>query len=325
MIGVCYTDPNSGRVTKIPKELINESSDFSDKWVQLISPDEKEIQFIASKTGIMPDYLRAALDEEERSRIEKEDDNLLIVVDIPTVVMDDKKSYCTYSTIPLGIIMRDKYFVTVCLEDSPILQEFGQASSKVKGINLSMHSKTTFQLLFAIATKYLFYLRRIDRSSQRIQADLHSSMKNKELIELLDIENSLVYFSTSLGANAAVIEKLTRTNVIKKHEEDQDLIEDVAIENNQAIEMCNIYRDILSGTMDAYASVISNNLNIVMKVLTSITLILSIPTLIASLFGMNLDGIPGSSNAPWAFGVVTASSLLVTLLIAWILKKKKMM
>lgn len=329
MIGVCYTDANSGRVTKIPKELINESSDFSNKWVQLINPDEREIEFIASKTGIFSDYLKAALDEEERSRIEKEDDCLLIVVDMPTVVMDEKKSYCTYSTIPLGIIMRENFFVTVCLEDSPILQEFGQGVSKQKGINISMHSRTTFQLLFQIATKYLFYLRRIDKSSQRIQADTHSSMKNKELIELLDIENSLVYFSTSLRANAAVIEKLTRTNLIKKHEEDQDLIEDVAIENSQAIEMCNIYRDILSGTMDAYGSLISNNLNNVMKVLTSITLVLSVPTLIASLFGMNLDGIPGNTSYagkfPWAFGIVTGISLALTGIIAWILKKKKMM
>lgn len=329
MIGVCYTDINSGRVTKVPKELINESSDFSNKWVQLINPDEREIEFIASKTGIFSDYLKAALDEEERSRIEKEDDTLLIVVDIPTVVMDEKKSYCTYSTIPLGIIMRDNYFVTVCLEDSPILQEFGQGVSKLKGIDIRMHSRTTFQLLFQIATKYLFYLRRIDKSSQRIQADTHSSMKNKELIELLDIENSLVYFSTSLRANAAVIDKLTRTNLIKKHEEDQDLIEDVAIENSQAIEMCNIYRDILSGTMDAYGSLISNNLNNVMKVLTSITLVLSVPTLIASLFGMNLDGIPGNTSYvgkfPWAFGIVTGISLALTGIIALILKKKKMM
>ena len=329
MIGVCYTDANSGRVTKVPKELINESSDFSNKWVQLINPDEREIEFIASKTGIFSDYLKAALDEEERSRIEKEDDCLLIVVDMPTVVMDEKKSYCTYSTIPLGIIMRENYFVTVCLEDSPILQEFGQGVSKMKGIDIRMHSRTTFQLLFQIATKYLFYLRRIDKSSQRIQADTHSSMKNKELIELLDIENSLVYFSTSLRANAAIIDKLTRTNLIKKHEEDQDLIEDVAIENSQAIEMCNIYRDILSGTMDAYGSLISNNLNNVMKVLTSITLVLSVPTLIASLFGMNLDGIPGNTSYagkfPWAFGIVCGVSLAITGIIALILKKKKMM
>ena len=329
MIGVCYTDERSGRVTKIPKELINESSDFSDKWIQLINPDEREIDFIASKTGIQTDFLKAALDEEERSRIEKEDDSLLIVVDVPTVIMDEKKTYCTYSTIPLGIIMKDNYFVTVCLEDTPILQEFGQSAGKVKSINIHMHSRTTFQLLFSIATKYLFYLRRIDKSSQRIQADTHKSMKNKELIELLDIENSLVYFSTSLRANAAVIEKLTRTNLIKKHEEDQDLIEDVAIENSQAIEMCNIYRDILSGTMDAYGSLISNNLNNVMKVLTSITLVLSVPTLIASLFGMNLDGIPGNTSYvgrfPWAFGLVCGLSLALTGLIALILKKKKMM
>lgn len=325
MICVCYTDANTGRVTKVPKELINESSDFSNKWIQLINPDEREIDFIASKTGIFSDFLKAALDEEERSRIEKEDDCLLIVVDVPTVVMDEKKSYCTYSTIPMGIIMRDDYFVTVCLEDSPILQEFGQSVSKVKGINLQMHSRTTFQLLFQIATKYLFYLRRIDKSSQRIQTQLHKSMKNKELIELLDIENSLVYFSTSLRANSAIIDKLTRTSLIKKHEEDQDLIEDVAIENSQAIEMCNIYRDILSGTMDAYASVISNNLNIVMKVLTSITLIISVPTLIASLFGMNLDGIPGAKNAPWAFGIVSGVSFLTAGILAWILKKKKLM
>lgn len=326
MICVCYTDTNTGKVTKVPKELVNESSDFSNKWIQLIHPDEREIDFISSRTGILSEYLKAALDEEERSRIDYEDDCLLILVDVPMVDADNKKSYSTYSTIPMGIIMRDDYFVTVCLEDTPIFQEFGQGLSKMKGINLLMHSRTTFQLLFQIATKYLYYLRQIDKSSQRIQVELHKSMKNNELIELLDIENSLVYFSTSLRANAAVIEKLTRsTTLIKKHEEDQDLIEDVGIENGQAIEMCNIYRDILSGTMDAYASIISNNLNIVMKVLTSITLIISMPTLIASFFGMNLDGIPGAKNAPWAFGVVVGASIIVAVLIAWFLKKKRLM
>ena len=326
MISVCYTDTKTNKVTRVPKELINESSDFSDKWIQLINPDEREIDFIASKTGIMAEFLKAALDEEERSRIDREDDSLLILVDIPMVVMDSKKSYCTYSTIPLGIAMRENFFVTVCLEDTPLLQEFGQGYNKTKNVDVRLRSRTTFQLLFQVATKYLYYLRQIDKSSQRIQSEVHKSMKNKELLELLDIENSLVYFSTSLRANAAVIDKLIRTNLIKKHEEDQDLIEDVAVECNQAIEMCNIYRDILTGTMDAYASVISNNLNIVMKTLTSITFVISIPTLIASFFGMNLDGIPGNGmHHPWAFGVAVGASLLFTGIITWILKRKKLL
>lgn len=329
MICVSYTDANTGRITRIPKELINENSDFSNKWVQLISPDDREVSFIASKTGIQIDFLKAALDEEERPRIDKEDDTLLILVDIPTVVSDPKKTYSTYSTIPMAIIMKEDYFITVCLEDTPILQEFIQGMSRMRGINLNMKSRTTFQLLFQVATKYLYYLRQIDKSSQRIQSELHRTMKNKELIELLDIENSLVYFSTSLRSNAAIIEKLTRTSLLKKHEEDQDLIEDVAIENGQAIEMCTIYRDILSRTMDAYSSVISNNMNSIMKVLTSITLIISIPTCIAGLFGMNLDGIPGNSSYagkwPWAFAIVSGISIVISVIVAIFMKKKKMM
>ncbi|MCR4661944.1 MAG: magnesium transporter CorA family protein [Clostridia bacterium] len=329
MFDVYYTDSTSGQVKRTPRNLLNESSNLQDKWIRLDNPDSSELEFVANRTGIQMEYLKAALDEEERSRIEKEDGNLLILVDVPITIEDPKKSYITYSTIPLGIIVNDNYFVTVCLQSTKVLDTFGQNTKQ--RIDFAMRSRATFQLLFQISTFYLSYLKLIDKASQRNQQELHQSLKNKELFELIDIQNSLVYFSTSIKSNDAVIDKLTgiRQSYIKKHEEDQDLIEDVAIENKQAMEMCTIYRDILKGTMDAYASIINNNLNNVMKILTSITLVLSVPTLIASLFGMNLDGIPGNTSYagkfPWAFGVVVGISLLITAIIAIVLKKKKLM
>lgn len=328
MINLCYTDSQSGKIACVPRNLLNESSDLTNKWIKLDNPQNSEIEFVANKTGIQIDFLKAALDEEERSRIEKEDGNLLILVDVPIVVEDEKKEYVTYSTIPLGIISNDKYFITVCLKETPVLENFGKTNKQK--VDVTLRSRTTFQLLFQISTYYLIYLRQIDKASQRNQLELHKSLKNKELFELLDIQNSLVYFSTSLRSNAVVIEKLNKSSVLlKKHEEDQDIIEDVGIENNQAIEMCNIYRDILSGTMDAYASVINNNLNNIMKILTSVTVIISIPTLIASFFGMNLDGIPGNASYKgehnWVFGLVVGISLLITLAVALIMKKKKLM
>lgn len=172
------------------------------------------------------------------------------------------------------------------------------------------------------------YLKQIDKASQRIQNELHRSTKNKELIQMLDLENSLVYFSTSLTGNDAVITRLMQNksnvnNILKSYPDDTELLEDVAIDTKQAMEMCSIYRDILSGTMDAYASVISNNLNIVMKVLTSITLVISIPTLIASLFGMN-TWVPGQGS-PWGFLGVVGSSGLISLAVALYLKRKKLL
>lgn len=315
------------KVAELPTEAVFESKSFEGKWVHLINPDDKEIEFVSSVTGITEDFLKAPLDEEERPRIDKDDDNLLILVDIPVIDENDDDDYYTYSTLPMGIIIRGKNIVTVCLKDSIVTRDmqFG----RIRNVDFSFITRFTFQLLFSVSVQFQHYLRRIDKASQKLQDELQKDMKNKELIQLLDIENSLVYFSTSLRLNCAVIDKLTRQSHLNKFEEDQDLIEDVGIESLQAFEMCNTYRDILSGTRDAFSSVISNNLNTVMKRLTSITIILAVPTMIAGILGMNIDGIPWSQTngggQSWGFWVMTGICLVSAAIAAIILWKKKML
>lgn len=321
MINVAYNDKITNRLIGLSAAEINESLDFRGKWVHMINPDDKEIEFISESTGIPEAALKAPLDEEERPRIEKEDEYLMILVDIP-VIEDEEDDQISYNTVPLGIFISDGSLISVCLKDSAVTRDFFYG--RVKNVVINNPTRFTFQLLFTIATKFLHYLRQIDKSSQKIQTELHKSMKNKELIQLLGIENTLVYFSTSIRTNNVVIDKLSRSNLLTKAEEDQDLIEDVSIESLQALDMCNTYKDILSGTMDAFASVISNNLNIVMKVLTSITVIISAPTLIASLFGMNLGGIP-FSGFKFGFLIVTLISLLLAGVLGIFLYRKKMM
>ena len=183
-------------------------------------------------------------------------------------------------------------------------------NNRVREFYTFKKTRFVFQILYRNATSYLRYLRIIDRKSEQIEEKLHISQKNKELIELLELEKSLVYFTTSLRSNETVLEKLLRTEKVKKYPEDEELLEDVIIENKQAIEMANIYSGILSGTMDAFASVISNNLNVVMKFLSTVTIVLSIPTLIASLFGMNFVNIPLGDN-PYGFVIVTVCTLIL--------------
>jgi magnesium transporter len=177
--------------------------------------------------------------------------------------------------------------------------------------------------LYRNAALFLTYLKQVDKMSTKVEEGLHKSMKNKELIQMLKLEKSLVYFATSLKSNEVVMEKLLRMTFIKKYPDDLDLLEDVIIENKQAIEMCNIYRDILKGTMDAFASIISNNLNIVMKLLTSLTVIIAIPTLIASLWGMNVP-VPFKDNI-FGFAIVLGIALVCSLISVIFMLKKKMM
>lgn len=285
-------------------------------WISVTKPTSEELARIQEETNIDMDDLRAPLDDEERSRIEVEDGYNLILVDIPS--LDEKDRYVT---IPLGIYMTKDLIVTICLEESPVLKAF--ENKRVREFYTFKKTRFIFQILYRNATSYLRYLRIIDRKSDQIEEKLHISQKNSELIELLELEKSLVYFSTSLRSNEVVLEKLLRTESIRKYPEDEDLLEDVIIENKQAIEMANIYSNILSGTMDAFASVISNNLNIVMKLLSTVTIVLSIPTMIASFFGMNFDNIP-LGHASYGFVIIIIVSLLVSLLVALFFRKKNL-
>lgn len=240
-------------------------------------------------------------------------------MDIPSIEERNDKDW--YVTIPMGIITTEEVIITVCLEETPVLGAF--MDGRVRDFHTYMKTRFILQVLYKNASLFLQYLRIIDKKSGVIEEKLHQSTKNRELIELLELEKSLVYFTTSLRSNEVVLEKLMRNEKIKKYPEDTDLLEDVIIENKQAIEMANIYSGILSGTMDAFASVISNNLNIVMKFLATITIVMSIPTMVASFYGMNVNsrGMP-FADSPYGFVIVMGFTLVLTLIVAWIFSKK---
>lgn len=273
---------------------------------------------VSETLEIDEDFLRAALDEEETARIDYEDGATLILVDIPIVVPEGGSF--VYDAVPLGIIMTETNVVTVCLEETPLIEDFW--NQRIRGFDTCKKTRFVLQLLYRNASKFLQYLRQIYKASSQVEFALHKSMKNRELIQMLKLEKSLVFFSTSLKSNEVVLEKILKGNMIKKYPDDTDLLEDVIIENKQAIEMCTIYRDILSGTMDAFASIISNNLNIVMKLLASLTIVLAIPTIVASFWGMNV-GVPWEGQA-YGFWIVMGISIILTGVVALVLWKKKM-
>jgi magnesium transporter len=287
-------------------------------WISMTAPSATELMEIADSTGIDVDHLRAPLDEEERARIEVEEKYTLIIVDVPSLEKRNDKD--RYVTIPLGIIVATDYIVTVCLEDSAVLKCF--ADGRVRDFYTYKKTRFILQILYRNASTFLQNLRTIDRKSEEIERKLHISTQNRELIELLELEKSLVYFTTSLRSNEVVFEKMLKLETIKHYPEDEDLLEDLIIENKQAIEMANIYSGILSGTMDAFASIISNNQNIVMKFLAAITIVLSIPTMIASFYGMNFTHIPGMDN-PLGFFVLVFLALVIAAIIVLIFRKKK--
>lgn len=286
-------------------------------WIAMTNPTPEELDDISNNYQIDIDQLKASLDEEERSRIEVEDEYILILVDIPA--FEVRNSGNRYITIPLGIIVAQEAIITVCLEETPILKCF--MDGRVRDFYTFKKTRFILQMLYKNAQLFLQYLRSIDKKSDEVERKLHISTRNRELIELLELEKSLVYFTTSLRANEVVLEKMLKIERIKKYQEDEELLGDVIIENKQAIEMANIYSGILSGTMDAFASVISNNLNIVMKFLATVTIVLSVPTLIASMWGMNFSNIP-LSNHPYGFYIVGFISLLITVITVLIFKKK---
>lgn len=290
-------------------------------WINLVSPTVQEINTLCQSIGVQEDFIKYALDQEERARIDVEDDQVLILVDTPIIEKD--KDTGIFSTVPVGlIVVRDDYFITVSTMDLPMIREF--IDCRVKGFYTFKKTRFVLQFLYKVATYYLSYLKIINRETDKAEEKLKKSMRNEELIKMLSLEKSLVYFTTALKANELVMEKLMRSKVIKMYEEDEDILEDAIVENRQAIEMGTIYRDILNGTMDAYASVISNNLNIVMKLLASVTIVLSVPTIVSSLWGMNVKGLPFANN-PLGFEILLAIAAVISLGAYWILKKKDML
>lgn len=262
-------------------------------WVDMVNPTDEECEEIASLSRVSEDMIKAALDEEESARSEFDEGNSMFIVDVPLI--EEGVNGDSYSTLPLALIYNKHCIITVCLKGNPVLKDFITGRESVY-CDKPVHFALTFML--GNSTRYLYYLKQIDRKNHRIQAEMGRTMRNAEIVQLLDLQNSLVYFSTSLTANDRVHEKLSRVEAVKTREDYQDLSEDVSIETKQAIETCNIYKNILSVTMDAYGSVISNNANDTMRKLTIITILLAVPTMIAGFWGMNMP-VPFEKGVTW--------------------------
>ena len=283
-------------------------------WVNLVCPSEEELNRVSSGLGVEPTFLRAALDEEETSRIDSEDGQTLIIVDTPAMEQDETGR--VYSTLPLGIIVTGKHIITVCLKETSVVRDL--QDGLVRDVRTQQRTRFILNILLLVAKRYLQYLKQIDKTYNHMERQLYKSQRNKELIQLLDLEKSLVYFNTSLKANEVTLEKILRGRIVTLYEEDHDLLEDVLIEVRQAIEMAQIYSSIISGMMDAFASVISNNLNVTMKVLSSLTILLAIPNIIFGFYGMNVMGLP--LDHFWWFPLLVTG--VVVAIAALILKKK---
>lgn len=291
-------------------------------WINLVNPSENEIKKVCESIHIQEDFIRDALDYEEKARIDHEDDDntTLFVVDVPIIEKNEENDI--YTTMPLGmIVVRDDFFVTVSLRKNKVIEDFEK--NKIKNFQTYMKTRAIFQILYLNSSYYLNYLKQINKETEIAEYILKNSMKNKELLKLLSLEKGLVYFTTSLKSNEIVMEKTMRGKIVKLYEEDEEILEDAITENRQAIEMAQIYSNILNGTMDAYASIISNNLNGVMKFLTSITIVLAVPTMISSFWGMNV-GLP-FQDSPFGFVVMILISVILTLVVTWWLKKKDML
>ena len=313
MLSIYNTDLQTNKFEKI-KEFRPGS------WINLVNPTSEEIATVCSNLKIEDEFIKYPLDYEEQARIDIEDDMTLFVIDVPVIEEDNEGK--TYSTMPLGlIVVRDEYFISVSLKKNRIIEAFEKG--RVKGMFTYKKTRFLLQILYLNASYYLNDLKKINKEAENTVNDLKRTMKNQDLMKLLRLENSLVYITTSLKANEVVMEKTARGKVLKSYEEDDEILEDAIIENRQAIEMGKIYREVLNGTMDAYASIISNNLNVVMKFLASITIVLSLPTLIASIWGMNVP-LPFATN-PYGFVIVIGISALISIIAFILLKKKDML
>ncbi len=306
----------------VGNELIEIESIENGAWINLVNPSKKEINFIIEKLKIEEQSILAALDTEERPRIEVEDNETLIVVDVPYLDKSAKdKNKVIYSTIPLGIIIANENIITVSSTNVALLEVF--KSQPFKGF--STVKKTTFLLhmLYKNSANYLIFLRNIERQSKILEDEIHVSLRNQELLELLVLEKSLVYLSTSIKSNEIVLERLSRMELIKKYPDDLEILEDAIIENKQAMEMAKIYADILGKVMDSFAAIISNNFNILMKRLTAITIIMAVPTILSGIWGMNVKVPFGELH--FGFWYVIFIIALVGTVFAIIFKKNKLL
>ena len=307
--------------SSLDSTLMEENSFERNSWIDLVNPTKEEIQKVSEACKINTSIILQVLVEKELPRVKKFDGGVLIVIDVP--YMKDKSIRNKYVTYPLGIILCDSdYILTVSLVEHIFLNKFKQ--NKVENFDVSKRSRFLMQIFFNSSSAYLYTLDVLDMDIKRVEKSSYHSTNNKQMLNFLNIQKSLVYFITSLRANSTVLEKLQKENVIPMSKDEKILLEDAVIENKQCIESSLIFREILSSTIDAYGTIISNNLNVIMKFLTGITIVFSVPTMIASFLGMNVPlGSIGESGL--SFILICVISFIVSFILACWLKKKNML
>ena len=284
-------------------------------WIKATDPNPEELEKL-NMWGVEPELITYSLDQDEMARVERDEGYTLILLRIPH--FQGETHDIPYSTIPMGIIIKDNLIATICRHESQIINVL--TNGKYSGFKTAKRYRFVLYVLLETATRYLTYLREINRAVDNVEDQLQKSTRNRELLELLKFQKSLVYFTTALRSNGVMMERLQRMRMFNQYEEDEDLLEDVLTENQQAIQTTNIQTEILSSTMDTFASIISNNLNAVMKVLATLTIVVSLPTLVASFYGMNVN-LPGEGH-PFAFLAIFSFSLALTSIAAFIFYKR---
>ncbi len=279
----------------------------SGSWIHISNPTADIINKVCELTSMSNELLLCALDDEESARVDTDDGDTLIVLDTPLAI---DESNANYTTVPFIIGYNRSYYVTICKHDVPLINDLFR---KVKVIEPHKHVRLTLYFVNVLASIFITFLKRINTHTENLETKLRTSTKNKELLELMDTNKTLVYFSTALNADKGVLSRLLRSQTYKKFESDFDLMEDTQVEMDQAIEMCSIYRNILSGMMDAFASIINNNMNVIMKTLTVVTIIISLPTLVASIYGMNVNDMPLAENK-FGFWIVLSICIVFALI-----------
>ena len=312
-----YKSEDGGKLVKLKKNRVTPLS-----WYNMINPSVDEMEKVSEQLKLDPDMLKNALDLDERSRVEFDDGVLSLIINLPWMDDDGK-----FDTLPCGLFFTKNNFMTLCSRENRIIGSFNKNTAK------TFDTRERGRFLLTILSKctqfYLKYLAIINQKTEEIEYSLRKTTKNKALFKLIEIQKSLVYFTTALKDNHLVLLKILRmvnspamSKLIKFTDEDIDELEDVIVENKQAIEMVDMHRSILEGMMDGFASIINNNLNLVMKFLAAITIILSIPTMLASFWGMNVP-VPGAGN-PYGFLIVMALSALATVFAIIYFRKKGM-
>jgi magnesium transporter len=283
-------------------------------WVKAVDPTPEEIQKLVD-WGIDTDYINYSLDLDEMPRLERDDEYTFILLRIPH---SQPEADTPFITIPLGIMIKGNTIVTICRYDKEMFKIL--ANGKYRLLKTGKRYRFALYIFLETATRYLMHLREINRMTETLEDQLQKSTRNREVLELLKYQKSLTYFATALRSNEVMMERVQRTQIFNYYEDDQDLLEDVLTENQQAIQMTSINTEILSSMMDAFASIISNNLNGVMKALAAITIIINVPAVVAAFYGMNV-ALPGETH-PLAFLTVIGISLTLTALAIFIFYKR---